>query len=44
LHPDGRRFAVVKSPGTEATVTVNKVSFIFNFFDELRAKLPPSSP
>ena len=41
LHPDGKRFAVLKAPGTEQTAAVNKVSFIFNFFDELRAKLPP---
>jgi Tol biopolymer transport system component len=41
LHPDGKRFAVLKAPGTEQTPAVNKVSFIFNFFDELRRKLPP---
>jgi Tol biopolymer transport system component len=40
LHPDGKRFAVLKAPGTEQTAAVNKVSFIFNFFDELRRKLP----
>jgi Tol biopolymer transport system component len=42
LHPDGKRFAVFRVPGTEQTPAVNKVSFIFNFFDELRRKLPPS--
>jgi Tol biopolymer transport system component len=41
LHPDGKRFAVLKAPVTEQVPTVNKVSFIFNFFDELRRKLPP---
>jgi eukaryotic-like serine/threonine-protein kinase len=41
LHPDGKRFAVLKTPGTEGATVVNKVSFIFNFFDELRSKLPP---
>ncbi len=41
VHPDGNRFAVLKAPGTEQTAAVNKVSFIFNFFDELRRKLPP---
>ena len=41
LHPDGKRFAVLKTPGTEQTVAVNKVSFIFNFFDEIRGKVPP---
>ena len=41
LHPDGKRFAVLKTPGTEHAAAVNKVNFIFNFFDELRSKLPP---
>jgi Tol biopolymer transport system component len=41
LHPDGKRFAVLKAPGTEQTTAVNKVSFIFNFFDEIRRKFPP---
>ncbi len=40
LHPDGKRFAVLKAPGTESQPAVNKVSFVFNFFDELRRKLP----
>jgi len=40
LHPDGKRFAVLKAPGTEQAPTVNKVSFIFNFFDELRRRVP----
>jgi serine/threonine-protein kinase len=43
LHPDGKRFAVLKAPGTEQTPAVNKVTFIFNFFDELRSKFPPGS-
>jgi Tol biopolymer transport system component len=41
LHPDGKHFAVLKAPGTEQAAVVNKVSFIFNFFGELRRKLPP---
>jgi Tol biopolymer transport system component len=41
LHPDGKRFAVLKTPGTGQTTTVNKVSFIFNFFDEISRKVPP---
>jgi Tol biopolymer transport system component len=41
LHPDGKHFAVFKAPGTEQTAAVNKVSFIFNFFDELRSKVAP---
>ena len=40
-HPDGKRFAVLKFPGTEQAAAADKVSFIFNFFDELRRKLPP---
>jgi len=40
LHPDGKRFAVLKAPGTEQNAAVNKVNFIFNFFDELRSKFP----
>jgi serine/threonine-protein kinase len=43
LHPDGKRFAVLKTPGAEQNAAVNKVSFIFNFFDELRSKLPPGT-
>jgi eukaryotic-like serine/threonine-protein kinase len=41
LHPDGKRFAVLKAPGTGDTAAVNKVTVIFNFFDELRRKVPP---
>jgi serine/threonine-protein kinase len=41
LHPDGKRFAVLKAPGAEIQPVVNKVSFIFNFFDELHRKVPP---
>jgi serine/threonine protein kinase/Tol biopolymer transport system component len=43
LHPDGKRFAVLKAPGTEQAAALNKVSFIFNFFDEIRRKLPPGT-
>jgi Tol biopolymer transport system component len=43
LHPDGKRFAVLKSSGKGQTPAVNKVSFIFNFFDELRNKFPPGT-
>ena len=39
-HPDGRRFAVLKAPATGETSQVNKVTFIFNFFDQLRRKVP----
>jgi len=40
LHPDGKRFAVLKAPGAEQAAGVNKVNFIFNFFDELRRRVP----
>ncbi|NDQ57645.1 MAG: protein kinase [Acidipila sp.] len=40
LHPDGTRFAVLKAPGAGEAPKVDKVSFIFNFFDELRRKVP----
>jgi len=41
LHPDGKRFAVLKAPGAESqSVGNNKVNFIFNFFEELRRKVP----
>ncbi len=41
LHPDGKRFAVLKAGnGETAPPPINKVSFIFNFFDELRRKVP----
>jgi Tol biopolymer transport system component len=41
MHPDGKRFAVLKAPGTEQAAAVNKVSFIFNFLDEINRKVPP---
>jgi serine/threonine-protein kinase len=40
LHPDGKRFAVLKAGVTGEVPKVDKVSFIFNFFDELRRKVP----
>jgi serine/threonine protein kinase/Tol biopolymer transport system component len=41
LHPDGKRFAVLTSGnGETAPPPINKVSFIFNFFDELQRKVP----
>jgi len=42
LHPDGKRVAVFKAVGTEAQPQANKVVFIFNFFDQLRRKVPAS--
>jgi len=40
LHPDGKRFAVLKAPGTEATAAVNKVNLVLNWFDELKRRVP----
>ncbi len=39
LHPDGKR-AIVASPDTTGTITYDKVVFVFNFFEELRRRLP----
>ena len=40
LHPDGKRFAVLKAGNAEtAPPPINKLTFIFNFFDELRRKV-----
>ncbi|HXZ20301.1 MAG TPA: protein kinase, partial [Candidatus Acidoferrales bacterium] len=41
LHPDGKRFAVLKSPAGEPEQQFNKIVFVSNFFDELRQKVPP---
>ena len=41
LHPDGQRFAVLKSPESQSETKADKVTFIFNFFDELRRIAPP---
>jgi len=41
LHPDGKRAAVFKALGAESgPAPITTVSFIFNFFDELRRKVP----
>lgn len=41
VHPDGKRLAVLKVPGAESqNVGQNKVNFVFNFFEELRRKVP----
>ena len=40
LHPDGQRFVVLKAPGIGEAGPANKVTFILNFFDELRRKVP----
>jgi serine/threonine protein kinase/Tol biopolymer transport system component len=41
VHPDGKRFAVLKASSTDQNAVVSKVSFIFNFFDEISRKVPP---
>jgi serine/threonine-protein kinase len=38
LHPDGKRIAVLKAPGAGQSAAANKITFIFNFFDEVRGK------
>jgi len=39
VHPDGKRFAVLKATDTDSqSGPNNKVSFIFNFFEVLRRK------
>jgi len=38
LHPDGKRFAVLKAPAA-GECAPGKVTFILNFFDELRSKV-----
>ncbi len=40
LHPDGKRFAVLKVPSSVEETKRDKVVFIFNFFDELRRIAP----
>jgi hypothetical protein len=42
LHPDGDRFALAVAPDTPAAKQ-DKVTFIFNFFDELR-RIAPIKP
>ena len=40
VHPDGQRAAVLKATEPAEAAPVNKVRFVFNFFDELRRKVP----
>ena len=40
LYPDGKRFAVLKASAATQSPPSNKVIFIFNFFEELRRKVP----
>src|SRR5262249_57858233 len=40
LHPDGQRFAVLKAPQEQVENKLDKIIFVFNFFDELRRIAP----
>jgi len=40
IHPDGKRFVVLKTPPPKEGPTPSKFTFVFNFFDELRHKDP----
>jgi serine/threonine-protein kinase len=40
IHPDGKRFVVLKTPPSKEASAPSKLSFVFNFFDELRRKAP----
>ena len=42
LHPDGKCFAVLMPPGRVEAAKVEKITFVFNFFDELRRIAPPA--
>ena len=43
LHPDGKRFAVLMPAHGEEAAKADKVVIIFNFFEELRRKVPTSA-
>ena len=40
VHPDGKRFAVLKAPGTERDAAINKVNIVLNWFEEVKQKVP----
>jgi hypothetical protein len=44
LHPDGKRFAVFPMPEDSGEKGPVRVTFVLNFFDELRRKVPVKSP
>ena len=37
--PDGKRIGVLKAPGAVDAAPITKVQFIFNFIDQIRAKI-----
>jgi serine/threonine-protein kinase len=41
IHPDGKRFVVLKTPPSKEGSATSRFIFVFNFFDELRRKAPP---
>ncbi len=43
LHPDGKRFAVLMPAHGKEAAKADKVVIIFNFFEELRRKVPTSA-
>jgi hypothetical protein len=40
LHPDGKRFAVFQMPEAATEAGPLHATFLLNFFDELRRRLP----
>jgi eukaryotic-like serine/threonine-protein kinase len=40
LHPDGKRFAVLRAAGGMQAGAINTINITFNFFEELRGKVP----
>jgi serine/threonine-protein kinase len=40
IHPDGKRFVVLKAPTSKEGAAPGKFIFVFNFFEELRRKAP----
>ena len=40
LSPDGNRFVVLKTPPSKEETSASKLAFVFNFFDEVRRKVP----
>ena len=39
IHPDGRRFVVLKTPPSQEESAPSKFTFVFNFFDELQRRV-----
>jgi Tol biopolymer transport system component len=43
LHPDGERVAMAPAPDVDAAAKQDRVTFVFNFIDELRKLAPPKA-